>query len=52
MSQWAHNHPEQMAEIAQLPLSQQNAAMRDAIGYDPDLIRDQLEQQERETVDE
>jgi hypothetical protein len=44
MSQWAREHPEEMAEIAALPPSQQNAAMRDAIGYDPDLIREQAEE--------
>jgi hypothetical protein len=44
MSQWAHEHPEEYAEIAALPPSQQNAAMREAIGYDADAIRDQLDE--------
>ena len=44
MSQWANEHPEQMEEIAHLPLNEQNAAMRAAIGYDPDAIRDRLEE--------
>lgn len=39
MSQWAHDHPEEMAEIAALPYRQQNDAMRGAVGYDPDRIR-------------
>lgn len=30
MSQWAHENPEEMAEIAALPPAQQNAALRDA----------------------
>lgn len=37
---WAHDHPEEYREIAALPLNQQNAALRAAIGYDPDAIRD------------
>lgn len=44
MNEWAANHPEEYAEIAALPPSQQNAALRDAIGYDPDAIRDRLEE--------
>lgn len=48
MSQWAHSHPEEMAEIAGLPPSQQNAAMRDAIGHDPDRIRDQQKERRLE----
>lgn len=45
MSQWARNNPEETAEIAALPLSQQNAALRDAVGYDPDAIRDRLDEE-------
>lgn len=32
MSQWAHDNPEAMSEIADLPLSQQNEALRSAMG--------------------
>lgn len=28
MSQWARSHPERMAEIARLPMSEQNDALR------------------------
>lgn len=45
---WAHDHPEEYAEIAALPLNEQNAALRAAIGYDPDRIREQAEEAERE----
>ena len=50
MSQWARENPEQMAEIAALPASQQNAALRHAVGYDPDRIRDQADEAEREAA--
>jgi hypothetical protein len=46
MSQWARENPERYAEIATLPLSQQNTALRDAIGYDPDRICDGREREE------
>jgi hypothetical protein len=42
MSQWARNNPEAMEEIARLPMNEQNAAMRSAVGYDPDFARDEL----------
>lgn len=41
---FAHEHPEEYAEIAALPLNQQNAALRQAIGYDPDRIREDAEE--------
>jgi rRNA maturation endonuclease Nob1 len=44
MNRWASEHPEEYSEIASLPLSQQNDALRHAVGYDPDAIRDQLEE--------
>jgi hypothetical protein len=44
MSQWANEHPEQMAEIARLPMREQNAALRGAMGYDPDRIRDEAKE--------
>jgi hypothetical protein len=44
MSQWSHNHPEKMAEIAALPSSQRHRALLEAIGYDPDRIREELEE--------
>lgn len=51
MSQWAHEHPEEMAEIAALPLSQQNEALRAAM-VDPleqaDRERDERELDERD----
>lgn len=49
MSQWANEHPEQAAEIAALPMREQNAALREAMGggYDPDRIRDELEERGR-----
>jgi len=31
MSRWAHEHPEQMEEIARLPLSAQSDALHDAM---------------------
>ena len=37
MSQWANENPEQMAEIAALPMNQQNAALRDAKGVEDQL---------------
>jgi hypothetical protein len=40
VSEWAHNHPEEMTEIARLPLSQQNSALRAAMS-DPLEIADQ-----------
>lgn len=48
MSAWANEHPEQMLEISLLPLREQNAALREAMGYDPDAIREQAEEAERE----
>lgn len=44
MSQWGNEHPEVMAAIAALPPSQQNDALRAAIGYDPDAIREREEE--------
>lgn len=44
MSQWANEHPEQMEEIARLPMREQNAALREAIGYDPDRVREEHEE--------
>jgi len=41
VSQWDREHPEESLEISQLPPSQQNAAYRDTIGYDPDRRRDE-----------
>lgn len=41
--QWAHDHPEEYAELARLPMHEQNAALRHAIGYDPDRVRDEAD---------
>ena len=50
--EFAHDHPEEYAEIAALPPSQQNAALRAAMSasHDPDRILDQYEEQQRERV--
>jgi transcription initiation factor IIE alpha subunit len=37
----ASEHPEEYEAISRLPLSRQNEALRDAIGHDPDRIRDE-----------
>jgi hypothetical protein len=44
VSQWANENPERMTEIAALPMNEQSAALRDAIGYDPDAIRERAEE--------
>ena len=41
---WVHDHPEEYAEIAKLPMNEQNAALREAIGWDPDRIREDYEE--------
>jgi hypothetical protein len=48
VSAWARENPEAYAEIAALPLREQTAALREAMGYDPDAIREQAEEVERE----
>lgn len=45
---WSNENPELMEEIATLPLKEQNAAMREAIGYDPDRIREEAEERAME----
>lgn len=52
MSRFFNEHPELAEEIARLPMSQQNAAIRSAMSasYDPDAIRDRYEEQQRERV--
>ncbi len=47
MSEWAHDHPEEMEEIAKLPLSQQNEALRGAM-VDPLEVADQQRKEARE----
>lgn len=46
MSQWARENPDAYSEIAALPPSQQNAALRHAMGYDPDRVRDEARERE------
>lgn len=46
MSRWAHEHPEEMAEIAALPPALQNEALREAM-VDPRDVADQLRDEER-----
>ncbi len=48
MSEWAHNHPEEMEEIAKLPLSEQNEALRGAM-VDPLEVADQQRKERRES---
>lgn len=45
MSRWANENPERMAEIAALPPSQQNAALRAAMGGPPRIERPAIDQQ-------
>ncbi len=51
MSEWAHDHPEEMEEIAKLPLSQQNEALRGAM-VDPLEVADQQRKEARENPPE
>lgn len=46
MSRFFNEHPELAEEIAGLPMSEQNAAIRDAMHsvYDPDRIREEFEE--------
>ncbi len=48
MSQWAHEHPEEMTEIARLPLSQQNEALRGAM-TDPLAAADHFRKEQKES---
>ncbi len=48
MSEWAHEHPEEMQEISELPLSEQNAALRGAM-VDPLEVADQQRKEAKES---
>ena len=52
MSQWAREHPEEMERISRLPMNEQNAAMRAAIGSDLPTVYPHGDLPKRSVVDD